>query len=347
MRTLLLPLLLLAAACAHAPRAAARLPAGAFVLVRRDAWLLSAPELLAREGRAFAPVELRGEPRLELAWAMRLVGQQGEFALVETLAETGPHCHDGPGELEGLRLRFFVRRTDLLPLTRKEVRLSFPDQTSVILAPGLALEPLGTTWYIHAGFFRLRVRVPEEAIGLSYAAPPRASETERLAQDHPRLLDRFFAHELVPWNAPVVLDAEPSVLVTGHTPVFAEELLPAESVLVTLKSRCIELVAIAHPLFQLTLFQAGRYGGSGAWTFPEEGDRTVVTAGATIYWADGTVAGAVETPTSFHGIGGVHGGRQCFVRLLRQEEDDANPLPEHRMTLCFDPKDLSTRGPEE
>jgi hypothetical protein len=99
-------------------------------------------------------------------------GQRGDWVAIDTALYGPTHCYPDPAPLRGMRLRFYVRASELLRVTVRDEELSVPEGT-LSLAAGVVLVRAASPEYAGADRPVLDhptalVHVPAEATGFRY-----------------------------------------------------------------------------------------------------------------------------------------------------------------------------------
>jgi len=322
------------AACSASTTAAAA-HGDEYLLVAAGSSLAAHPgpnPLRGRDGRTEARERPQGAYHV-----FRYVAEAGPWLEVESVApprEAG-HCYTGVPGLEGLRLRLFVSRLDVVPVLTRALSVSYDDDTWVSFRPGVALgaalagmaDHQADRHEVAVDGLVFAVTVPGDAIGTRYlpaAAAARAPVAGQLQGDlyygHSRKVHLGNATD-----APVVADA--FFTRTGQLRVHA-------------RTTCTDLGGVAAP---------AAYGPLPAASAPRVESGIIpcwrVGARARAWWPDGTPVGA---STQYVNLG-VEGraddtmsGRRCFDVPLRPDRPTGQALPgDETLPLCFAPADLT------
>jgi hypothetical protein len=309
----------LLSACAGASHLGAALPDDSFVLLDPAVKFYAEPSESA-DSFALVLSEVAALP-LRAAGAFhayRLLRDGGDWLEVETPGPLDDQCAADDPAFAPLRLRLFVRSTDAVLATRREVYLHFDDGSAARLVAGVPV--VGTL--VHAGELLLSLALPDDAIGRAYRGggrfetPP--SERQLSATD--------LAGASV-GGRPLRRGAG------GLLPVYATQ--PGLSGTVAkLRTRCVELEALVAPEMVKPISPATEIHHAAVAVAPLH-----ARAGATIYWKSGRVAGQTRGEVDFVDAAGTAGGRRCF--RWTPSERRKKPEPGALVTLCFDPADVT------
>ncbi len=123
--------------------------------------------------RRAAKSRLRGPDKLWIPF--RLVRRKGEWLQLSPVRRDAdpPHCYARNfGEVDRLDAMFYVRESDLAPVTTKSVTVAPQHGTHVTLRPGVAVRPTaGTeplTYEVFVDGFVLRLALPADAVAFDY-----------------------------------------------------------------------------------------------------------------------------------------------------------------------------------
>jgi hypothetical protein len=116
----------------------------------------------------------------------KVISDQGDVVEVQSIHGGERGDCQLPSANAPIEARAFVRRIDLRPVLVTEVSQRFSDGTAISFAPGAALgAPIlarRSGWAVHADRLTFELKVPDEAIALSFAAPkPFSFATKRLS----------------------------------------------------------------------------------------------------------------------------------------------------------------------
>jgi hypothetical protein len=328
--------LLLLAGCAREPSArqapsAASAPATAttaaappappakFVLARFGLPLYSRPE-----ASALVQAERSDTEPVEYADPYRFVAEHGDFVELESLGDgEDAHC-TWSGSFEGVRVRFFVRRADLVALVTRAFDASWPNGTAISLLPGVPLEATGGGAYsVGANGFRFPLALPGDTVGITYqvaAHVPEAVQPRYVQRDAPMR----FGDGLVPIE-----------IQNANTYVYREAKHEA-GLLVELRSRCARLTVLVAPSAIHTGDPPEAIGLEPAPPRQLQPDRWRAPAGTTLYWPDGSAAGSVVAALTLSGEGDMVGSRRCYGTVRGDFYRSAFNPEKRTMVLCFD-----------
>jgi hypothetical protein len=356
---------ILGAACALlalAPRVAVADDAGVrqptrSVLIWKNAWLQTGRSADAPRVRHSNFADAERSAHLRELWSFPVIGD-AEAALVEIETPArdwrdpeGTRCYDAPYALQGLKVRLFVRRADLVPVTTgtmmaravalpRDVRpqpktLPINAGDRLTLHPGVGLVPYGAS---HPGLFvashsdfTFAVEIDDEkGTSRSYEPSPIRYELHKVLAGFPNVSKPLF------W----VRGFEPrpsgrkdgrNVLLSIHEPCLDTELAVKKSQL---------LYPNREGFFEDVPGLGMAVLGTKKET-PEEKRSSRVRDGATAYWPDGSAAGTVEHGRRLVQPASDSGARRCFRVSIIELND--HPAAEQALPLCFDPADL--QGP--
>ncbi len=320
MRTLPLVILFLIfmAACAgRAPAGPPLAPDETFVLVDPAAVFSSQPsdsaDSLTLVSSEVAALRLRATGVFHV---YRLVRDLGDWLEVETPGLVDDQCAADQPELQAFRLRLFVRASDLISATTRQLRLTFEDGTSATLLPGV---PLTADGNLFVGGVVLRLNLPAGSVGRAYHGGARL---EAGPGDH-SLPAAELANVSV-GGTPLRAVSKRPVAVYGTRPGLA-------GTLATLRTRCAELEVLTPPEMVKPISAPTDDSHS-----PSEmaAPSLRARAGATLYWKDGRVAGELRREVGFLDETGAVAGRRC-LRWVPPSAHERSPT-----TFCLDPADV-------
>ncbi len=296
---------------ASAPALAGEAP-GEMVLVWRDAPLRDAADEEAPWVRVSRPLA-RNAPRSDMFLPMRWVRDAGDFVEVETV-EAPPdgsvHCYAGHLGLDPLKLRMFVKREDLAPVTTRPLIL-LDAIGRVSLPAGIAVPTAGPRFTTVDGF-ALTLPVPPDAIGTRYQPTPQFDVSTPVGEVKGAL--RLPGQKRAEGKPP---------------PVFAQR-KAARGVEAILRTRCAEFAVVVPSVRAVSAnSEIGALGGV------VNDPRFSARAGATVRWLDGRVAGTVRSKLLLRAPFRDEPLRACFRVVFDDGRDDG------ALSLCFDRRDLS------
>jgi hypothetical protein len=303
-----------------APAAAAR-PASGFVVVPTTAWLRAAPREDAARVRAGAPSDSCRSAPVEPLWVMRRVAELGDWVAVENLSsiEGAAHCYGQSWPLDHLRLRFWVARADLAQVTRREVRVVYPDDTGFTLSAGVQVTEAEGGYLVAVDDNRVLLEVPADAVGDGYAAPSEHLNASHVAQpDDPPPAD----HVIVGGRR-IPLQMSLDAVAMLYDPDGSGRKMAAYSM------RCSEYYS--NPIDSAGFYA---HGLCGAGLGPFTGDN--VEAGTALSWLDGTPAGEAIDEIDVHWPVESPDARTCFQIPLRSDGEPSDG--EETLTLCAAPR---------
>jgi hypothetical protein len=325
------------------PRATAQ-RGGAYVLVKRDAFLYAAPSNSAEKVRD--PWRGRHEVRLGPWWVMRQRGVSDGWVEVKTIPgfRATAHCYHSVAGLDDLDITLYVRHDALAQVTTSRITRRFDDGTSLKLTSGVGVRHRGGRRYeaiIPGATIRLRMR--EEELGTSY----RGARTFPTSRDAVGLLapgGRLDFHE-----GRLVAEAGSRRERRGGTVSFsvaetrrgggggpARALLAVETngrrgrIDATVRAPCAEVSGA------LDGRDVSRERPPRAIHTLDEHHGTRIRAGAALYWPDGSRAGRAATDTALDGRISTSRGRRCFQHRLRA----AGRSPDETLSLCVEAHDV-------
>jgi hypothetical protein len=100
-----------------------------------------------------------------------VVGAHGELVAVETLVDATKHCARDIGKWADLRVGLFVRKSDLLQVTTREVEHAFADGTRIAVEAGVPIGDATTgagDRVVDGGGIGLELPLPDDAVGRYY-----------------------------------------------------------------------------------------------------------------------------------------------------------------------------------
>lgn len=299
----------------------------------------------------------------------RVVEDRGAWLLVETTDpwQLGNHCADDSNTAlnqRGMRLRFFIQRSAVLPVTEQQT-LAYPNKTSITLRSGTPLlVPEGAVSrdlaLVDPGRFPLLLPRAEIRSSEMYVETPRIAESAQAvkvaggramrygatlpALDFPADPENQSRYTRIP-EAPGVLRHP------GHpTDVYAQT--PHEAgVLVELRSECavLKVVVAADALTNSTSRRRLDTMSADSLlrrTYAPRAGRWRVRANAPIYFPGGAAAGVVGSLSApFDGNEKRIDGRLCMERTLFGDKAPSDATAEQiqrgKLTLCADPRDAT------
>lgn len=259
--------------------------------------------------------------------AVRIVGEAGGWATVETLAGRAEgHCTDARLALDSFRLRLHVPTRSLVPVTTREVTQRFDDQTSVRIFRGVPIESLGRgdLYRVRLGEISTVVRLATQDVGTRYLpspAPDTATATGQLAIDALRA------------GVPIVGSTGRVHSSAGQTDVavYAREARGSE-LIVELRPRCANL-RVRVPAHVVSEFVDTAIADAPV---ADDGP-PFVEPGARIFWPDGTDAGTITDRVGTGQEVEARGALRCFARALQ-------PNGQASVVLCFRSVDVFAPG---
>ncbi len=308
-----------------------------YVLVRTEADLYVAPRADAARLNPSATPQTAGRP--DEAVVHRLLEERDGWLALETVPESewGRHCEGGLRTLAALRLRVFARADARVPVTTRTVHQSWPDGTAVALAPGVPLAArAGQRWRATLGAVAVELGLPADAVGGAYvpgAMFPPSDDAPAFVEDATvRAGDlRLKEGRLGPAS-----DLPIPLLFARSTRSAGEDLIA------TLDLHCGRVDARVAPAHVHPRQEAAPLEiDAGSGLLP---GRLRVLAGATAHWPDGTVAGRVDAPTTFHReVPSVVPELRCLQKPLRRLRRGEGRLEARsRLVLCFAPSEISS-----
>lgn len=295
----------------------------------------------------------------------RLVEDRGTSVLVETTDpwQVGAHCASASNLVLtqlGLRLRFFLARSSLFPVTEQQT-LAFSNRTDVTLRPGTPLlppergvsadlvtvDPGGFPLLLARASLRSSDSYVETAPIVESAQPTRVRGGRAMRYGVPLPTADFAAD---PDNESVAssLPAAPGVLRHPfHEPLVYTQAPHEAGLLVELRSSCAVLHAVVAPDALEPAPRTRFVDGAVAqlnWRHERRSGRFRVRANAPLFFEDGSPAGRVGSLTvPFNGEERSAPGRVCVQRTLfgGRVPPRSTPADAARatFTLCVDEKD--------
>jgi hypothetical protein len=207
------------------------------ILVWHDATLLAEPSDTARTLQ-LATFDVPRKDRVGHVVAMKVIAGKGAFVEVE-LAALEEECTWSrvvlPDDLA--RVRLFVRRADIAPVLVKPFTKTFPDGTSITLAPGTPVMPTDAgTYMVSLRGDELGVDIPSASVNHAYLPPKSSSsaingmgQTIAIAPAKAALGPRTFALSSQWKGAPVEKRGESAVVAIEDRCMTAHVVVPAKS----------------------------------------------------------------------------------------------------------------------
>lgn len=335
-------LVLVVAVAAPAPPVGAQ--DGAFVLVKRSAFLHAQPD--ARAEKVRDAWGTRWAQRLGPFVVARFVAERGDWVEVATIPSfrATEHCYGTIPGIEGLDLRFFVRAADVAPVTATRITRSFDDGSRITLLPGVGLQSRGRNRY-EASVRGASVRVELQAseIGRRYDAGTKLSATRMIGLLHPGASMSLANDVRIQTEAGPRRPRAASGTITftaadargggGEPPraVFAVDAPPQATgprITATIRTDCLEATGIIRGndiTRDRPTRPAADVGGHRG---------TSLQLGTALYWPDGAQAGRVAAPAALDGSPTPAGPKICFDHPLRTTA--GRPGADETLTLCVD-----------
>jgi hypothetical protein len=311
---------------------------GAFVLLGRDAFLYSAPDLRAEKVRD--PFHAQHRVRLGPWWVLRRRAVRDGWVELRTIPgfRATAHCYRTVSGLEDLDLRLYAREDALAEVTTAAVTRAFEDGTRLRLTAGVGVKPRGGGRYdaIVPGA-TIRVRLREEELGRSYDGvrtfgPSRQvvgllAPGGRLDFQGGRLVAEAASRRVA---ARGTVDFSVADTRGGSDSGPARALLAVETegrrgrMPATVRGPCVE----AHGELERpprNIHSLSEHHG------------TRIRAGALLHWPDGTRAGRAATDTALDGRITPRGPRRCFAHRLRASGGHSE---DETLSLCVDSTDV-------
>ena len=169
-----------------------KLPVGEMVAIPRTEWLYPEPvasesariSRVKRGDEAESPVYLSAANGGALDHQCMTVADSGDdWVKVSTECASDFSC--APFFLSHLPVHLYVQRQSLLPVLVRELSQEFEDGTFIKARPGSVArkgESAGTYW-LEAHGVRVQVRLPEDAVGLTYTGGGRNAAVSKLMGD--------------------------------------------------------------------------------------------------------------------------------------------------------------------
>ncbi|MEM9453847.1 MAG: AgmX/PglI C-terminal domain-containing protein [Myxococcota bacterium] len=310
---------------------------------------------------------LGDEPTEPAGVTVRVVGEKNGRLEVETLVERPPEHHCA-GTLPGLalfRLRLYVSRDHLLPVTIEESSYDFADGTKLRLGRGVPV-PSNAKGSLVAAGTPIEVTVPGISLGLFYEpTEPFSEQTRKGARPRTKKKGYWLSYDdghILAEGALYAADGATGR--TGTSPKLFGTVDKGGASLFTVRNACLEVTALAvrqvgssaipqmarnfdpemTKMHAHILSAAGREGGNllssssgvsntnppggaGLGTLETRGTYSV-KAGTPILWANGTPAGQVTAAHTFEATHRAQEDRRCLDISLT---DALMPT----VTLCF------------
>ncbi len=318
-------------ACGGAQTGATDTETGRYTLVRRGAWLWAAPD--QERYRARDPLFNSDKGLVADVTVWRVVGEKAGWVQVENLPGNRPagHCYRGERGLDEVRLRLWVQRMDLAPVTIGRFSATWGDGSHIILDPGISVgrkrvlrgvNPIEVRPVAFDGM-TLEVTMKDSDIGTIYE-PGKGFEITTRREHLDRTGEFFYGDGR---RVDLATEGEP-LLVQKQTYVTPTE------VHYQARSRCYDVRFTGKPDATLAASSAGNPILAGGvvpcWR---------AVAGTPTVWPDGTAAGTARMNINFgdHGIASSEAaGVRCFeVPLRRVWPDGVAPSAEANLPLCF------------
>jgi hypothetical protein len=298
----------------------------------------------------------------------RVLEDRGAWLLVETTDpwQLAQHCADDSNtllSLLGLRLRFFVQRSALVPVTEAQT-LAYPNGTGVTLRAGVPLQPpegdvpRDLAVVDPDEFSLLLPRWTLRTSETYVEAAPIAETPQALAIAGGRAMRygaplpaKDFPADPEGHSSATTIPEAPGILRHPFHPtdVYAQAPHP-DGVLVELRSACAILQVVVAPDAVKATTPRRFHGRAPAFLLSKtrtlRTSRWRVRAGAPLFFADGTPAGAVgPLAVPFHGTEKSASPRVCLERGLFGAEPPRGATPEQvaraTLTLCADATDAT------
>ncbi len=251
----------------------------------------------------------------------RLLSERAGWATLETLGgDRAAHCTPERPALRALRLRVHVRSRALVRVTVREFTQSFEDGTSLELARGVPLEPLGGDLYrARLGALSTVVRLDPSAVGTRYLpSDPRAGgptqgslASAALRAGVPAIGQRGRVYSSARTDAPV----------WGVEPLDGERL-------VELRTRCGRLLSRVPADVVLPPDAPGSSDPQSEAAGDSPISPPYIAAGSPMFWPDGSDAGSTVERLRARDEVPAGGARRCFRRAVHRD----SPA---RIVLCF------------
>jgi len=334
-----------------------------YVLVRREAFLYARAD--AASERVRDPWGTRYQQRLGPFWVMRFVAENSGWVQVATLPvfRAAEHCYPTVSGLEGLDLRFYVRRADVAPVTARQVRQTFEDGTSLTIVAGVGVVARGRNHYdamVRGATVRLDLgaadlaaryrpigKIPVSRSSNALLAPGARVDFGnggRLTAEAGRRARGGGGGHVVsfsvadtrrsggggddgPPRAPLAVEQPPTTQ-RGRSLAFV-------------RNSCLELNGFVNSR-DLTMDREGRPAvdlGSH--------HGTSLNPGTMLYWPDGSRAGRVADNAALDGAPREQGPRVCFDHPLRgagSTSPRSRTPADDVLTLCVDRDVVASRG---
>jgi TonB family protein len=310
------------AAAGATPSVASEPPPRGYAIVRGGAEVFAKDDGSAAIGKLpsvtpVAPSDAALVPAPASGMVVAVVGARGELVAVETLVDAKKHCAPDIGTWADLRVGLFVRKSDLLQVTTREVEHAFADGTRIIVEAGVPIGDATTgagERVVDGGGIGLELPLPADAVG-RYYEPSALSDDGALGRVPADALAYGGGRPLGPESA-LANDRE-------GVKVFERAPLDDTRALVRVRSRCATVWAaidakvevVPDPIFRGAasvtasagiLGLIGTSGSAGGTTWK-------IDAGATLTWPDGSAAGLAERVVRTAHAPRIDGARSCVV----------------------------------
>lgn len=328
----------LAAACGGSTLVAPKPPPPAekphgFVRLRPTATLFVARDEAAEHAQYFPSESEAAKYGGEAYPVFRLAAFDGEWAEVETIWGDARQCGDGMVRLSDFDLRVFVHASDLQPITVREARVVYPDDTSLTVTAGLPVieNAQGHRAIVVDGEVH-PAPIPDDAVGLGYEPSPHFSHDGAIGMlDESKAPGVRFAgvtHPTMQLPRMPAMPGEP----LEPLDVFARKPLGDGRELVTLRTECAQydVVVASAAVTEGETFGMGGLGlmgtGTGGLHTKEH---------ASVFSRQGQSLGVTRNVVGLFGLpeSAPAQGRRCFLFGLAPGRDEG-------LNLCFSSDDL-------
>jgi len=317
------------------------------VLVRRDAFLYTAPS--TRAERVRDPWGTRHRERLGPFFVMRFVAERDDFVEVATLPSfrAVDHCYPTVSGLDGLDLHLFVKRDALGLVVPRRVERDGDRGGGIVLAGGVGLTHRGgRRYYAHVRGATIRVELDPGSVATRYRVTPRIPISRgargllapgarvdfgrnlRLTAEagRRRARGRGAVDFSVAETRGGARDWEPPRVLLAVEPISER----GRRVTAFVRNQCVEVRGTLARRDVTNERPPRGVSGFG----PRRG--TALRSGTALYFPDGTAAGRASANATLEGTLHTEGARSCFDHPLRPGTGRGRGGADDALTLCID-----------